>query len=85
MGDFAPTKHTAGGSGYDANGNYVRGLKMPPTRFENMVHGHPSAEQQSTRQQVDEAEVKGLRIYQVKHARGYYNIENGIVVGSARG
>jgi hypothetical protein len=37
------------------------------------------------RQQVDEAEAKGLRKYQVKHPKGYYNIENGIVIGSAKG
>jgi hypothetical protein len=37
------------------------------------------------RKQVDEAEAKGLRTYQVKHSKGYYNIENGIVIGSAKG
>jgi len=85
MGDFDPNKHTAEQRGYDAKGNYVRGLKMPESRFENMVHGHSAAEQQSMRQQVNEAEAKGLRTYQVKHSKGYYNIENGIVIGSARG
>jgi hypothetical protein len=85
MGDFNPKEHTAEEKGYDATGNYVRGLKMPPSRFENMVHGHSAAEQKSMRQQVDEAEAKGLRKYQVKHPKGYYNIENGIVIGSAKG
>jgi hypothetical protein len=85
MGDFDPKKHTAEERGIDASGNYVRGLKMPDTRFENMVHGHPASEQESMRKQVDEAEAKGLRTYQVKHSKGYYNIENGIVIGSAKG
>lgn len=85
MGDFDPRKHTAEEAGYDARDNYVRGLRMPPTRFKNMVHSHPADEQNTMRQQVDEAEEKGLRTYQVKHSKGYYNIENGIVVGSGRG
>ena len=85
MGDFNPKEHTAEEKGYDAEGNYVRGLKMPESRFKNMVHGHSADEQRSIRQQVDEAEAKGLRTYQVKHSKGYYTIENGIVVGSARG
>ncbi len=85
MGDFNPKVHTAEQKGYDANDNYVRGLKMPDERFQNMVHGHSAEEQKKMRQQVDEAEAKGLRTYQVKHAKGYYNIENGIVIGSARG
>jgi len=58
---------------------------MPGSRFDNMVHGHSAAEQKSMRQQVDEAEAKGLRTCQVKHSRGYYNIENGIVTGSGKG
>ena len=29
MGDFNPKVHTAEEKGYDANDNYVRGLKMP--------------------------------------------------------
>ena len=85
MGDFDPKKHTAEERGYDAKDNYVRGLRMPPTRFENMVHGHSDAEKKSMRQQVDEAEAEGHRTYQVKHAKGYYTIENGIVIGSAKG
>ena len=85
MGDFNPKVHTAEEKGYDANDNYVRGLKMPDTRFQNMVHGHSAEEQKSMRKQVDEAEAKGLRTYQIKHAKGYYNIENGIVIGSAKG
>jgi len=85
MGDFDPRKHTAEERGIDAKGNYVRGLKMSDTRFKNMVTGHSPAEQQSMRQQVEEAEEKGLRTYQIKHAKGYYNIENGIVIGSAKG
>ncbi len=85
MGDFDPRKHTAEERGIDAKGNYVRGLKMSETRFKNMVTGHSPAEQQSMRQQVEEAEAKGLRTYQIKHAKGYYNIENGIVIGSAKG
>lgn len=85
MGDFNPKEHTAEERGINAKGDYVRGLKMPPSRFENMVHGHSEAEKKSMRQQVDEAEAKGLRTYQVKHAKGYYNIENGIVIGSGRG
>jgi hypothetical protein len=84
MGDFDPKKHTAEEAGYDAKDNYVRGLKMPDSRFENMVHGESAAEQQSMRKQVDEAEAKGLRTYQVKYSKGYYNIENGIIKGSAR-
>lgn len=85
MGDFNPIEHTAEDKGYDAQGNYVRGLKMPPNRFKNMVHGHSPADQQSMRQQVDEAEAKGLREYQVRHSRGYYMIENGIVIGGGGG
>ncbi|OPZ42470.1 MAG: hypothetical protein BWY93_01821 [Euryarchaeota archaeon ADurb.BinA087] len=85
MGDFDPRKHTAEERGIDAKGDYVRGLKMSETRFKNMVTGHSPAEQQSMRQQVEEAEAKGLRTYQIKHAKGYYNIENGIVIGSAKG
>jgi len=85
MGDFNPKEHTAEEAGYDAKNNYVRGLKMPDSLFNNMVHGHSANEQTSMRQQVDEAEAKGLRTYQVKHSKGYYNIENGIMIGSARG
>jgi hypothetical protein len=84
MGDFDPKKHTAEESGIDGSGNRVRGLKMPASRFDNMVHGHSPAEQQSMRKQVDDAEAKGLRTYQVTHAKGFYNIENGIVIGSGR-
>ena len=58
---------------------------MPESRFNNMVHGHSADEQKSMRQQVDEAEAKSLRTYPVKHSKGYYNIESGIVIGSARG
>ncbi len=85
MGDFDPRQHKAEESGEDANGNYVRGLKMPDSRFKNMVLGHSPEEQKSMRQQVDEAEAKGLRTYQVTHSRGYYDIENGIVKGSGMG
>jgi len=85
MGDFDPKKHTAEEAGYDAKDNYVRGLKMPEKRFKNMVHNHSAEEQQSMRKQVDEAEAAGLRSYQVKHSKGYYMIENGIVIGSAKG
>ncbi|OPX69236.1 MAG: hypothetical protein A4E37_00506 [Methanoregulaceae archaeon PtaB.Bin056] len=85
MGDFDPKKHIAEESGYDARDNYVRGLKMPETRFKNMVHNHPPDEQKRMRTQVDEAEAAGLRNYQVRHSKGFYIIENGIVVGSGRG
>jgi hypothetical protein len=85
MGAFDPKTHTAEQRGYDANGNYVRGLKMPDERFENMVHGESAADQKNMRQQVDEAEAKGLREYQVSYSKGYYTIENGIVIGSGRG
>jgi hypothetical protein len=84
MGDFDPKKHTAEERGYNAEDNYVRGLRMPESRFENMVHGHSTREQESMRQQVDEAEAQGLRSYQVRHAKGYYTIENGIVIGSGK-
>jgi hypothetical protein len=84
MGEFNPKEHTAEQRGYDAKGNYVRGLKMPPSRFENMVHGHSSDEQKSMRQQVNEAEARGLRKYYVKHSRGYYTVENGIVIGTPK-
>jgi len=85
MGDFNPKQHTAEEAGYDLKDNYVRGLKMPEKRFKNMVHNHSPEEQKSMRKQVDEAEAAGLRTYQVRHSRGYYSIENGIVIGSARG
>lgn len=85
MGDFDPKKHTAEEAGYDAKDNYVRGLKMPEKRFKNMVHNHSADEQKSMRKQVDDAEAAGLRSYQVKHSKGYYTIENGIVIGSAKG
>jgi len=85
MGDFDPRTHIAEEAGYDANENYLRGLKMPGTRFGNIVHNHPPDEQRSMRMQVDEAEAAGLRHYQVRHSRGFYIIENGIVVGSGRG
>lgn len=80
---FDPKMHPAERKGYDANGNYVRGLKMPDSRFENMVHGLSPAEQQSIRKQVDEAEAKGQRTYQIKYSKGYFNIENGILIGGA--
>jgi hypothetical protein len=84
MGDFDPKTHTAEQRGYDANGDYVRGLKMPDERFENMVHGESAKDHDKMRQQVDEAEAKGLRNYQVTYSRGYYDIENGIVKGGGR-
>ncbi len=84
MGTFNPREHTAEESGYDANDNYVRGLRMPESRFRNMVQNHSEEEKAGMRKQVDEAEAKGIRTYQVRHSRGYYSIENGIVIGSAR-
>jgi hypothetical protein len=59
MGDFNPKEHTAEESGYDAKDHYVRGLKMPESLFQNMVHGHSPDEEKRMRQQVDEAEGKG--------------------------
>ena len=56
---------------------------MPPSRFDTRAYGHSGAEQKSIRPQGNEAEAKGLRT--VKHPRGYENIENGIVLGSAKG
>ncbi|MDD1718492.1 MAG: hypothetical protein LUQ25_00400 [Methanoregulaceae archaeon] len=85
MGDFDPRKHTAQEAGYNAQDKYVRGLKMSATAFQNMVAGHSSEEEAGMRKQVDEAEAAGLRNYQVKHPRGYYTIENGIVIGSGMG
>jgi hypothetical protein len=85
MGDFDPKQHTAEEAGYDAQDRYVRGLKMPESRFRNMVFNHSPEEQASMRKQVDEAEAAGLRTYQVKFAKGFYTIENGSVIGSGKG
>lgn len=84
-GDFDPKVHTAEESGYDKDGDYVRGLMMPEGRLKNMVHQHTPEDQASMRQQVREAEAAGLRWYQVKFTGGYYTIENGIVIGGGKG
>ncbi len=83
MGDFDPRKHTAQEAGYTSENTYVRGLQMSQESFENMAAGHSRDEVSSMRKQVDDAEAAGLRKYQVRHPRGYYNIENGLVIGSS--
>lgn len=85
MGDFDPRQHTAQEAGYTSENKYVRGLKMSQTSFGNMAAGHSPDEVATMRKQVDDAEARGLRKYQVRHARGYYDIENGIVIGSGMG
>ena len=83
VGTFEPRLYPAEQSGLDKNGQWVRGLKMPIERFNNMVHGHSETEKADMRRQVDEAEAAGLRGYMVKFGLGYYLVENGIVIGGA--
>lgn len=82
-GAFDPRESPAEGRGFDANGNWVRGLKMPDERFENMVTGHTPEDRAWMRSQVDQAELGGLREYKVSFSGGYYLIENGIVKGGS--
>lgn len=84
-GTFDPKVHTAEEGGIDKNGHYVRGLKMPDSRFKNMTANHPPEEITSMRKQVDEAEAQGERNYIVKFGSGFYIIENGIVIGGSKG
>lgn len=81
---FDPRKHSAKQRGTDANGNYVRGLKMEQNTFDFMVNGLSEAEKQTLRKKVDEAEEKGLREYTLNYSKGTFQIENGIVKGSSR-
>lgn len=84
-GDFDPKIHTAEEHGSTPEGNYVRGLKMPDSRFANMAVGHTLEDIASMRKQVDEAEAKGFRNYMVKFSNGFYVIENGVVIGGGKG
>lgn len=84
-GTFDPKVHTAEEWGNNPDGNFVRGLKMPDSRFKNMAVNHPPEEVASMRKQVDEAEAQGWRNYIVKFGSGFYVVENGIVKGGSKG
>lgn len=84
-GDFDPRLHTAEESGFNKEGNFVRGLKMPEARIKNLLFNHTPEDQASMKQQIAEAEEAGLRNYVVKFSGGLYQIENGIIVGRMRG
>lgn len=84
-GTFDPREHTAEEAGYDRTGTWVRGLKMPDSRFFQMVAGFSQEDITSIREQVDWSEREGLRTYTVNYTHGFRIIENGIAIGGAGG
>lgn len=84
-GTFDPRDHIAEEAGYDRSGTWVRGLKMPDSRFDQMVAGFSLEDIKTLREQVDRSEREGLRTYTVNYSHGFRVIENGIAIGGSGG
>ena len=63
----------------------TRAWKMNEETKKFMIHGESEADQAKLLAQVDVAEAEGKTDYFISYSKGWYHINFGLIMGSARG